>query len=116
MIDERNEITNENFNNIILYNFIETDCNIPAQLVLDCTLSNMWFPVLNEDTILMLQPYFNNKLLYTVNIIKTDESNLNFVQLIEKDTNIDISNIILESGFGQRLCAAMKTGNFLEFS
>lgn len=93
-----------------MYNFIETDCNVPKQLVLDCSLSNMWFPVLNEDTMLMLQPYFKKQILYKVNIVKTDESGMKLVQLIEENANIDISNIILESGIGQRLTAAMKTG------
>lgn len=98
------------FNNIILYNFIETDCNLPAQLVLDCSLYNMWFPSMNVDTSIILQPYFDKKQLYKVLIIKSDESGAQLVQMIQKDTNIDISEVILESGFGQRLCAAMKTG------
>uniref|UniRef100_A0A2S2R5N5 Tudor domain-containing protein n=1 Tax=Sipha flava TaxID=143950 RepID=A0A2S2R5N5_9HEMI len=109
LVDEGNEVINEMFNNIILYNFIESDCNFPAQLVLDCSLNNMWFPSMSVDTSIMLQPYFDKKQLYKVLIIKSDESGTQFVQMIQKDTNIDLSEIILESGIGQRLCAAIKT-------
>jgi hypothetical protein len=112
LVDEGNEVINEMFNNIILYNFIESDCNFPAQLVLDCSLNNMWFPSMSVDTSIMLQPYFDKKQLYKVLIIKSDESGTQFVQMIQKDTNIDLSEIILESGIGQRLCAAIKTGFF----
>lgn len=110
LVDEGDEIINENFNNITLFNFVESDCNILAQLVLDCSLNNMWFPVLNIDTILMLQPYFNKELLYKIQIVKTDESGIKLVQMIQNDTNVDISDAILNSGIGQRLSAAIKTG------
>lgn len=104
------------FNNITLYNFIESDCNLPAQLVLDCSLNNMWFPSLNIDTSLLLQPYFDKKLLYKIVIIETEESGTQLVQMIQKDTNFDVSKIILESGIGQHLCAAMKTGIIIIFT
>lgn len=110
MADEGNEIVNENFNEIILYNFIENDCELRKQLVLECSLYDMWFSFMTADIILLLQPFFNTELLYKIKIIKTDESGVNFVQMFQKDNNIDISNNILESGIGQRLCAAMKTG------
>lgn len=116
LVDEGDEIINENFNKITLYNFIETDCNVPRQLVLDCSLSNMWFPILNEDTVLMLEPYFKKQILYKVKIIKSDESGVKLVQLIEEDTNIDISNIILESGIGQHLTATMKTSKIIKLN
>lgn len=109
LVDEGDEIINEHFIKIILYNFIENDCNLLAQLVLDCSLSNMWFPVINVDTILMLQPYFNKELLYKIQIVKIDESGIKLVQMIQNDTNVDISDTILKSGIGQRL-SAIKTG------
>lgn len=110
LVDEGNEVINEMFNKITLYNFIESDCNLPAQLVLDCALNDMWFPFLNVDISLMLQPYFDKNILYKVIIIKPDKSGTQLVQMIQIDTNIDISETILASGFGQRLYAAMKTG------
>lgn len=110
LVDEGDEIINENFNNITLFNFIESDCNLLAQLVLDCSLHNMWFPALNMDTILMLQPYFNKELLHKIQIVKTDESGIKLVRMIQNDTNVDISDAILNSGIGQRLSAAIKTG------
>lgn len=110
LVDEGDEIINENFNKIILYNFIESDCNLPRQLVLDCSINNMWFPIISVDTLLMIQPYFNEKLLYSIKIVKSDESGVKSVQMINKDTNVDISDSILKSGIGQRLCSAMKTG------
>lgn len=110
LADEGNEIVNENFNEIVLYNFIESDCQLQKQLVLECSLYDMWFPFLTADILLLLQPFFNTELLYKIKIIKTDESGVNFIQMFQKDNDIDISNNILESGIGQRLCAAMKTG------
>lgn len=110
LVDEGNEIVNENFNEIVLYNFIESDCELRKQLVLECSLNDMWFSFMTADIILLLQPFFNTEVLYKIKIIKTDESGVNFVQMFQKDNNIDISNNILESGIGQRLCAAMKTG------
>lgn len=110
LVDEGDEIINENFNKITLYNFIESDCNLPRQLVLDCSLSNMWFPIISVDTLLLIQPYFNKKILYTVKIIKSDESGVKSVQMFNKNTNVDISDTILKSGIGQRLVSAMKTG------
>lgn len=110
MVDEGDEITNEIFDNITLYNFTESDCDLPGQLVLDCSLNNMWFPIMNVDTTLMLKPYFNKELLYKVQVVKTDESGVKLVQMFKNDTNIDISDMILKSGIGQRLCAAEKTG------
>lgn len=110
LIDEGSEVIHENFESITLYNFIESDCNLPGQLVLNCSLSNMWFPIINVDTALILQPYFNKELLYKVRIIETNESGINMVQMFQKDTNLDISKSILKSGIGQRLCAALKTG------
>lgn len=110
MIDEGDKIINEHFDKIILYNFVESDCNLPGQLVLDCSLSDMWFPVINIDTTLILQPYFKLGELYKILIVKSDESGSKVVQMIHKDTNVDVSNAILESGIGQRLNAAMKTG------
>ncbi|KAE9535821.1 hypothetical protein AGLY_007722 [Aphis glycines] len=109
LIDEGDKIINEYFDKIILYNFVESDCNLPGQLVLNCSLSDMWFPVINIDTTLMLQPYFKLGELYKILIVKTDESGSKVVQMIHKDTNIDVSNAILQSGIGQRLNAAMKT-------
>lgn len=113
MADEGNEIVNKNFNEIILYNFIENDCELRKQLVLECSLYDMWFSTMTADIILLLQPFFNTELLYKIKIMKTDESGVNFVQMFNKDSDIDISNNILESGIGQRLCAAMKTGIYL---
>jgi len=110
LIDEGDKIINEHFDKIILYNFIESDCYIPGQLVINCSLSDMWFPVMNTDTILMLQPHFKIGQLYKVLIVKTDEFGTKVVQIIQKDTNVDVSNAILQSGIGQRLNAAMKTG------
>lgn len=110
LIDEGDEIIHENVDEVILYNFIESDCELPEQLVLECSLSNMWFPLMTVDITLILQPYFNKELLYHVKIVKSDESGVKIVRMINKDTNIDISDSILESGIGQRLCAAMKTG------
>lgn len=110
LVDEGNKIIHDNFNNIVLYMFIESDCCLPVQLVLNCSLNNMWFPVLDVDISTLLKPYFTNGKLYTIQIIETDEYNVNLVDMVEKDTNIDISNSILNSGIGQRLCAAMKTG------
>lgn len=110
MIDEGDKIINEYFDKIILYNFVESDCNVPGQLVIDCSLSDMWFPVINIDITLMLQPYFKIGQLYKVLIVKTNESGTQVVQMIQKDTNVDVSNAILQSGIGQRLNAAMKTG------
>lgn len=112
MIDEGNEIINEHFSKITLYYFMNSDCYLPGQLVLDCALNNMWFPVMNIDTISMLQPYFNERLFYKVLIVDTDEMGVKLVQMILKDTNIDISDDILKSGIGQRLTAVMKTGIF----
>jgi len=110
LIDEGDKIINEYFDKIILYNFVESDCNVPGQLVIDCSLSDMWFPVINIDITLMLQPHFKIGQLYKVLIVKTNESSTQVVQMIQKDTNVDISNAILQSGIGQRLNAAMKTG------
>lgn len=110
LLDEGDEIINENFNKITLFNFIKSDCNLSAQLVLDCSLSNMWFPVVNVDTILMLQPNFNTGLLYKIQIVETVESGIRLVRMIQNDTNVDISDTILKSGIGQRLSAAIKTG------
>jgi len=70
----------------------------------------MWFPVINVDTTLMLQPYFKIGQLYKILILKNDESDVKVVQMIQNDTNIDVSDAILQSGIGQRLSAAMKTG------
>jgi len=109
-VDEGDKITDEMFNKITLYNFIKSDCHLPEQLVLNCSLNNMWFPIINCNTMLMLKPFFNNEQLYKVQIIKTDESGTKLVQMFKNDTNIDISNSILRSGIGQRLCAAIKTG------
>lgn len=110
LVDEGEKIIDVIFDKITLYNFIESDCHLPGQLVLDCSLNNMWFPILNVDTILMLKPYFNQELLYKVRIVKTDVSGVKLVQMIKNDTNIDISDSILQSGIGQHLCAAIKTG------
>lgn len=121
LIDEGNKIINEHFDKIILYNFVESDCNLPEQLVLNCSLSDMWFPVINFDTTLVLQPHFKIGQLYKILIVKTDESGTNVVQMIHKDTHVDVSDAILQSGIGQRLNAAMKTGiiiyniNFFEY-
>lgn len=112
LVDEGDEIINEHYSNITLYNFIESDGYLPGQLVLDCALNNMWFPVMNIDTIFLLQPYFSKKQLYKVLIIDTIECGVKLVQMIIKDTNIDVSDVILQSGIGQRLLAAMKTGIF----
>ncbi|XP_026804803.1 uncharacterized protein LOC113548228 [Rhopalosiphum maidis] len=109
LIDEGNKVINEHFDKIILYNFVESDCNLPEQLVLSCSLSDMWFPVINIDTILLLQPHFKIGQLYKILIVKTDESGINVVQMIHKDTHVDVSDAILQSGIGQRLNAAMKT-------
>lgn len=109
LIDEGDKIINEYFDKIILYNFVESDCNVPGQLVIHCSLSDMWFPVINIDTTLMLQPYFKIGQLYKILIIQTNESGTKVVQMIQKDTNVDVSNAILQSGIGQRLNAAMKT-------
>jgi len=109
LVDDGDEVINASIDNITLYNFIENDCSFPAQLVLNCSLSNMWFPVMDADTTLMLQPYFNKKLLYKIQIVKTDEFNVKLVKMIEKDTNIDISDNILKSGIGQLLSSAIKT-------
>ncbi|XP_015365129.1 PREDICTED: uncharacterized protein LOC107162646 [Diuraphis noxia] len=109
LIDEGDKIINEYFDKIILYNFVESDCNVPGQLVMHCSLYDMWFPVINTDTTLMLQPHFKISKLYKVLIVKTNESGTKVVQLIHKDTNVDVSNAILQSGIGQRLNAAMKT-------
>jgi len=110
LIDEGDKIINEYFDKIILYNFVESDCNVPGQLVIRCLLNDMWFPVINIDTMLMLQPHFKISQLYKVLIFKTNDSGTKVVQLIHKDTNVDVSNAILQSGIGQRLSAAMKTG------
>lgn len=110
LVDEGDEIAIENIEEITLYNFVEDDCKLPAQLVLNCSLSNIWFPCMNVDTTLMLEPFFNKKLLYKIIIVKNNETGVKFVQMIKKDSNIDISVEILEAGFGQRLCAAIKTG------
>ncbi|VVC24546.1 Hypothetical protein CINCED_3A019121 [Cinara cedri] len=109
LVDEGNKIIHDNFNNIVLYNFIESDCCLPGQLVLDCSLNDMWFPVLDIDISTLLKPYFIKGKLYNIQIVETDEYNVNLVHMVENDTNIDISNSILNSGIGQRLCAAMKT-------
>lgn len=113
LIDEGDKIINEYFEKIMLYNFVESDCNVPGQLVIHCLLNDMWFPVINIDTALMLQPHFKISHLYKVIIFKTNESGTKVVQLIHKDTNVDVSNAILQSGMGQRLSAAMKTGIIL---
>jgi len=110
LVDKGDEIVHENFDEVILYNFIESDCALPEQLVLECSLSNMWFPLMTVDITLILLPYFNKELLYKIKIVKSEESGVKVVQMINKDTNIDISDSILESGIGQRLCVAMKTG------
>lgn len=110
MVDEGNEITHHNFSNMTLFNFIESDCDLPGQLVLDCSLNNMWFPVINVDTLLLLQPYFNKELLYNVQIVTTIENGINLVEMAIEDSNVNISDLILKSGIGQRLCAVMKTG------
>lgn len=113
LVDEGDEIINEHFSKITLYNFIENDCFLPEQIVLDCALNNMWFPVMNIDTIFLLQPYFSKRQLYKVIIVETTECGVNLVKLILKDTGVtDISDVILGSGIGQRLSAAMKTGIF----
>ncbi|XP_029344615.1 uncharacterized protein LOC100572451 isoform X2 [Acyrthosiphon pisum] len=109
LIDEGDKIVNEYVDKIILYNFVESDCNVPGQLVIDCSLSDMWFPVINIDITLMLQPHFKIGQLYKVLLLKTNESGTQVVQMIHKDTNVDVSNAILQSGIGQRLNAAMKT-------
>lgn len=110
LIDEGNKIIYVYFDKIILYNCIESDCNIPAQLVLDCSLNNMWFPILNSDITTLLKPYFIQDKLYNIRIVETNEYNIHLVHMVEKDTNIDVSDHILKSGIGQRLCAAMRTG------
>lgn len=110
LVDEGNEIIDSSFNEVILYNFIEDDCVLPGQLVLECSLSNMWFPVMNCDTATLLKPYFIKDKLYNIQIVETDEYNVNLVHLVEKDTNIDICESILKSGIGQRLDAVMRTG------
>jgi len=110
LIDEGDKIVNEYVDKIILYNFVENDCNVPGQLVIDCSLSDMWFPVINIDITSMLQPHFKIGQLYKVLLLKTNESGTQVVQMIHKDTNVDVSNAILQSGIGQRLNAAMKTG------
>jgi len=110
LVDEGDKIITEYFDKIILYNFVESDCNVPGQLVIDCSLSDMWFPVINIDITLMLQPHFKIGQLYKVLIVKINESGTRVVEMIQKDTNVDVSNAILQSGIGQRLNAAMKTG------
>lgn len=110
LIDEGDKIVNEYVDKIILYNFVESDCNVPGQLVIDCSLSDMWFPVINIDITLMLQPHFKIGQLYKVLLLKTNESGTQVVQMIHKDTNVDVSDAILQCGIGQRLNAAMKTG------
>ncbi|XP_025193812.1 uncharacterized protein LOC112593566 isoform X2 [Melanaphis sacchari] len=109
LIDEGDKIIDEHFDKIKLYNFVENDYSLPKQLVLNCSLSDMWFPVINIDTTLILQPHFKIGQLYKILIVKTDESGNKVVQMIHKDTNVDVSNAILQSGIGQRLNAAMKT-------
>lgn len=115
LIDEGNKLIHDNINNIILYNCIESDCNIPAQLVLDCSLNNMWFPVLDSDITTILKPYFLQDKLYNIRVVGTDEYNIHLVHMVEKDTNIDVSDHILKSGIGQHLCAAMRTGYNLQY-
>jgi len=122
LIDEGDKVVNEYVDKILLYNFVESDCNVPGQLVIDCSLSDMWFPVINIDITLMLQPHFKIGQLYKVLLLKTNESGTQVVQMFHKDTNVDVSNAILQSGIGQRLNSAMKTGkihnniNFLRVS
>lgn len=111
LVDDGSEIINEYFNKITLYNFIESDSHLPGQFVLDCALSNMRSSVINIDSISnKLHPYFNKKLLYKVLIIGTYKTGVKLVQLVQKDTNIDIYDAILKFEIEQRLCATMKTG------
>ncbi|XP_050421406.1 uncharacterized protein LOC126833881 [Adelges cooleyi] len=109
LVDQGDEIVNEEFNKVTLYNFMENDCNMPAQLVLECSLSNMWFPLLNTDIASIIKPHFHDESLYTCFITGQDENGRKLVQLIENDTNINVSDSLLKSGIGQYLSSAMKT-------
>ncbi|XP_050546738.1 uncharacterized protein LOC126908583 [Daktulosphaira vitifoliae] len=109
LVDEGNEIVNEEFDKIVLYNFLESDCIMPAQLVLECSLSDMWFPLLNIDVAMIVKSHFHNASIYKCIITGKDEIGRNSVKMIEKDSNIDIADSILKSGFGQRLESVMKT-------
>lgn len=114
LVDVGGELIHENLNNMILYNFIESDCELPGQLILECSLNNMWFPVLNIDTILLIQPYFNKE-LYNVQIVKTIENGIHLVEMKIKDSNTNISDLLLRSGIGQRLSEVMKSGKIKIF-
>lgn len=62
------------------------------------------------DTLLIVEPLFDKKSMYNICLINIDETDRYLVQMIDKNTGIDILDSILMSGIGQRLSATVKTG------